>query len=51
MNKAEDQEEEARKRRQAWRSLAIALALGGLVLLFYVATIVRLGGNVVNRSL
>lgn len=46
-----DEQEEARKRRQAWRSIAIALALGGLVILFYVATIVRLGGNVMNRSL
>ena len=30
---------------------AIALALAGLVLLFYVATIVRLGGNVFNRPM
>ena len=33
------------------RSIAIALALGGLVLLFYVATIVRMGGSVLNRPL
>jgi len=33
------------------RSIAIALALGALVLLFYAATIVRMGGNVANRPL
>ena len=38
-------------RRQRMRSVAIALALGGMVLLFYVATIVRLGGQVMNRPL
>ena len=32
-------------------SIAIALALAALVVLFYVATIVRLGGNVMNRPL
>jgi hypothetical protein len=30
------------------RSIAIGLALGFMVLAFYVATFVRLGGNVVN---
>ncbi len=40
-----------RRRRQRYRSIAIALALGALVLLFYIATIVRLGGNVLNRPL
>ena len=40
-----------RKRRQRYRSIAIALVLGALVLLFYIATIVRLGGNVFNRPL
>lgn len=38
-------------RRQRLRSLAIGLALAGLVLLFYAATIVHLGGNVVNRPI
>jgi hypothetical protein len=33
------------------RSLAIALALGALVALFYIATIVRLGGNALNRPM
>lgn len=40
-----------RRRRQRYRSIAIALALGALVLLFYIATIVRLGGNVFNRPM
>jgi len=39
------------KRRQRLRSLAIALSLALLVILFYTATIVRLGGNVFNRPL
>lgn len=39
------------RRRQRTRSIAIALALGFLVALFYAATIVRLGGNVMNRPL
>ncbi len=43
--------EEERRRRQRMRSIAIAVALGILVLLFYLATIVRLGGNVFNRPL
>ncbi|MBS0233376.1 MAG: protein CoxF [Proteobacteria bacterium] len=30
------------------RSIAIGLALGFMVLVFYIATFVRLGGNVVN---
>jgi hypothetical protein len=33
------------------RSIAIALALGAMVLLFYIATLVRLGGNVLNRPM
>ena len=44
-------EERQRLKRQRLRSLAIALALGALVALFYIATIVRLGGNVISRSL
>jgi hypothetical protein len=43
------EEEQERRKRQRMRSLAIALALGALVALFYIATIVRLGGNVLNR--
>ena len=40
-----------RSRRRDIRSIAIALALVALVLLFYAATVVRLGGNVLNRAL
>ncbi len=43
--------EAERKRRQRTRSIAIGLALFGLVVLFYLATIVHLGGNVANRPL
>jgi hypothetical protein len=43
------EDEQERRKRQRMRSLAIALALGALVALFYIATIVRLGGNVLNR--
>jgi hypothetical protein len=44
-------DEEERRRRQRMRSIAIGLALAALAVLFYVATIVRLGGNVMNRPL
>ncbi|MEQ1694306.1 MAG: hypothetical protein ABL901_00560 [Hyphomicrobiaceae bacterium] len=37
--------------RQRARNIAIAVALGAMVLMFYAATIVRMGGNVVNRPL
>jgi hypothetical protein len=40
-----------RERRRRMRSIAIALALAGLVFLFYIATLVRLGGHVFNRPL
>jgi hypothetical protein len=43
--------EEERKRRQRNRSIAIAVVLGLMAILFYVATMVRLGGNVFNRPL
>ena len=39
------------KRRQRMRSWAIAGALLFLVVAFYAATIVRLGGNVLNRPM
>ena len=45
------QENQERLRRQRMRSLAIALALAALVVLFYAATIVRLGGNALNRPM
>ncbi|MBI2717768.1 MAG: hypothetical protein HYX36_03270 [Rhizobiales bacterium] len=41
-------EDLARRRR---RAIVMALVLGGLVALFFVTTIVRLGGNVALRSL
>ena len=47
---ADDGQEEWQRRRRM-RSIAIALALAALVVLFYVATLVRLGGNVLNRPL
>jgi hypothetical protein len=40
-----------RQRRQRMRSIAIAWILAGLVVLFFIVTIVRLGGNVANRPL
>jgi hypothetical protein len=47
----DDGEQAERERRRRLRSIGIALALGALVVIFYVATIVRLGGNVMNRPL
>jgi hypothetical protein len=46
-----DDERREWERRRRMRSLAIALALAALVVVFYVATLVRLGGNVLNRPL
>ncbi len=42
---------EEAKRRQRMRSWAIAGALMFLVVAFYAATLIRLGGNVMNRPL
>lgn len=42
---------EAQLRRRRARSIAIGLALGALVILFWAVTIVRMGGNVLNRTL
>jgi hypothetical protein len=44
-------EDQERARRQRLRSIAIALVLAALVIVFYVATLIRLGGNVLNRPL
>jgi hypothetical protein len=41
--------EEQRRRRK--RSLALALVLGGLVLIFYVVTIAKLGPGVMQRPM
>ncbi len=45
------EDEKQQRRRQRMRSIAIGLALAALVALFYVATIIRLGGNVMNRPI
>ena len=37
-------------RRRKARSLAIALGLGALVVIFYIATLVRLGPNALKRE-
>jgi hypothetical protein len=42
---------EEQKRRRRARSVALALVLGALALLFYVVTIVKLGPGVLNRPL
>lgn len=41
----------AEQRRRRGRSIAIAVALGALVVLFYIVTIAKLGVNVMNRPL
>lgn len=41
---------EEEKRRRS-RSLALGLVLGGLAILFFVITLAKLGGNVLNRPL
>ncbi|MEG6508743.1 hypothetical protein V6C03_07150 [Methyloligella sp. 2.7D] len=38
------------KRRRRRRSVAIAWALAALVVLFFIVTLVRLGGNVADRT-
>lgn len=40
-----------RDKRQRLRSVAIAVALVALAVLFFAATIVRLGGNALNRPM
>ena len=47
----DDKELSEWQRRRRMRSIAIAVALGVLVVIFYVATIVRMGGNVLNRPM
>ena len=42
-------QDEEHKRRQRMRSIAIAWALVGLALLFFLVTLVRMGSNVLNR--
>jgi hypothetical protein len=47
----EDRDQREWERRRKMRSIGIALVLAALVAIFYIATIVRLGGNVMNRPL
>lgn len=42
---------EEQKRRQRGRSVAIGLAIAGLVVLFYVVTLVKMGPGVFDRAL
>lgn len=46
-----DGTDDSAKRLQRKRSIVIALGLGLLVALFYAATIVHLGANIVNRPI
>ena len=46
-----DNEQMEWERRRRTRNIAIAVALIAMVVIFYVATIVRLGGNVMHRPL
>ncbi len=45
-----DADQDEQKRRQRMRSLAIGLALAALVIVFYVATIIRLGPNALRKD-
>ncbi len=40
--------DQERRRRQ--RSIAIAITLGALVVLFFVVTVVRIGGNIASHA-
>lgn len=51
MNDLEREKETARKLAQRRRSVAIALLLAGVVIAFYVLTIVKMGPGVFNRDL
>jgi hypothetical protein len=46
-----DDADRERQRRQRMRSLAIAWILAALVVLFFIVTIVRLGGTIADRPL
>ncbi|MFZ1106705.1 MAG: hypothetical protein WAN86_28265 [Hyphomicrobiaceae bacterium] len=50
-NRVQNRQQHDWERRRRMRSIAIALALVALVVVFYVATIVWLGGNVAVRKL
>lgn len=42
---------DAARMQQRRRSIAIAMALGVLVLLFYAVTMVKVGGHIINRTM
>lgn len=42
---------DAQKKAQRSRSVALALALGGLVILFYVVTVAKMGAAIFDRTL
>lgn len=45
-----NRESEAAQRARRGRNIALALGLGLFVILVFIVTIARLGGNVLNRS-
>ena len=47
----DDRQRQDWERRRRMRSIAIALVLAALAIIFYIATVVWLGGNVANRRL
>lgn len=51
MAQAPTQLSEAQLKTRRRRSIALALVLGGLVLVFYVLTIVKMGPGVIDRPL
>ncbi len=42
---------EAQKRTRRRRSIALAIALAGLVVLFYIATLVKFGPAILDRAI
>lgn len=50
-NGENDETQGAQAKRQRMRSIAIAVMLVALVVLFYAATIVRMGSSVLDRPL
>lgn len=51
MGDASEQETAEMRRRRRARSRAIALTLGGLVILFYLVTIVKMGPAILHRPM
>jgi len=45
-----DPREEERRARQRKRSIAIAVTLALLALLFYIATLVKMGGDIAEKA-